>query len=44
MFLLQWMADLNTQLVYQISFAISYKLSRGVLLLPMSIIVHTLLT
>lgn len=37
------MADLNTQLVYQISFAICFKLSCDVHFLLMSIIVHTLL-
>jgi hypothetical protein len=39
-----WVADLNTHLVYQISFAICFKLSCGVLFLQMSLIVHTLLT
>jgi hypothetical protein len=44
LFLLWWMAYLNTQLVYQISFAICFKLSCSILFLQMSIIVHTLLT
>jgi hypothetical protein len=44
LFLHWWMADLNAQLVYQISFAICFKLSCSVLFLQMSITVHTLLT